>query len=93
MLRAMSTQPALPFAPATAPRVAPHNLEAEQALLGADPEAVKRATKAIGKLDGVRKVDAAGSSIAVEAELDGLHASASPASDVSLYRACMSSPV
>jgi hypothetical protein len=42
----------------------------------ADAAAVKRATKAIAKIDGVRKVEVLSSSIVVEAELDELHASA-----------------
>lgn len=41
-----------------------------------DAAALKRATKAIGKLDGVRKVDGSGSSLTIEVKLDGLRASA-----------------
>jgi hypothetical protein len=40
-----------------------------------EPDAIKRAVKSIGKIDGVRKVDVAGASLQVDVELAGLHAS------------------
>jgi hypothetical protein len=47
----------------------------------ADANAVKRATKAIAKLDGVRKAEVVGGSLQIEVELDGLRASATSAAE------------
>lgn len=46
-----------------------------------DLAAVKRAAKAIGKVDGVRSVEIVASSLVVETQFDGLHASAGSAGD------------